>query len=160
MLLDWMRKPLKGKVPWHDVPELNNVHPARARHLYENAMRRLKGGKATWLMIAGEGAFGSASMALIETYYRSQDAGRVACYWAVGLICAGAAFYFYAHRRRVLRQFVRADLGTHCPQCDYDLRGTPEPPPPEEARCPECGWIIPHDPTRPLFDVAKSCRSR
>jgi len=60
----------------------------------------------------------------------------------VALICGGTAMAFYSHRRRVLRRFIRADLGTHCSRCDYDLRGAPPPRPGEVARCPECGQTI------------------
>ena len=47
--------------------------------------------------------------------------------------------------QEALHRFVRAELGTHCPMCDYDLRGTSDAIPLAIARCPECGKPIPRN---------------
>jgi hypothetical protein len=67
---------------------------------------------------------------------------RVALISGLGGIGIGQ---FFACRRAILRRYVRAELGTHCSRCDYDLRGTPDPPAPMVGRCPECGKAIPRN---------------
>lgn len=42
---------------------------------------------------------------------------------------------YYLHQQRIRRTFV-TDALLICPQCGYDLRGSP-------TMCPECGYVIP-----------------
>jgi len=47
----------------------------------------------------------------------------------------------YIHLHARFRRNVRAELGTHCPICDYDWRLTPDPKGPFKPQCTECGHI-------------------
>jgi hypothetical protein len=79
-------------------------------------------------------------------FYSSYIAGAVASgfppihdeylcipYWALSVATAiplAAGFFRWRRRRVIKRQALRG----HCPNCNYDLRATPE-------RCPECGHV-------------------
>lgn len=54
-------------------------------------------------------------------------------YWSLMMLClvvATGALRYARRRMRVARDSARGQI---CPNCEYDLRGTPD-------RCPECGW--------------------
>jgi hypothetical protein len=75
----------------------------------------------------------------------------------------GFTLVFDAISRPTVRQCVRVILGTHCAGCDYDLRATPDLPPPAVTRCPECGKVVPrnvHRRTIPAADSSGAHRTR
>jgi hypothetical protein len=61
------------------------------------------------------------------------------------VVLCGFTLVFDAISRPTIRRCVRTVLGTHCAGCDYDLRATPDLPPPAVTRCPECGRKIPRN---------------
>lgn len=62
---------------------------------------------------------------------------------SLGMVALVGAFLFVGARRMWLRSRGRSwektsaavEKARHCPECDYDLRGTPH-------QCPECGVVI------------------
>jgi hypothetical protein len=54
-------------------------------------------------------------------------------YWALILIPTVAAVWSLRDARRLARIAHMSSRGLVCPNCGYDLHGTPD-------RCPECGW--------------------
>jgi hypothetical protein len=139
----------KRREPWQRIPELEGVEPRRAADVYEWADSRAWGtwsGRGTLAaMIAACVAYGICMSRLDGMWRRPGLAagavGVVVTAITIWAVTRGAAALIHP----TLRRCVRAELGTHCAACDYDLRATPDPPPPADARCPECGKRIPRN---------------
>lgn len=133
---------------WDHIPELRGVPPARAGEAYQRAWARLKWSRAWWGALLVVILYWFALIPLSVLCNRVLASHRP-LYWISGLLLGALAGLsirlFYRMTRRPLRRCVRAELGTHCPACDYDLRGTPDAIPPAIARCPECGKAIPRN---------------
>jgi hypothetical protein len=138
-----------GREAWHEIPELNGVDERRAQICYARARARLWRDWRTW-------ALAGAVVVLVAAYIVFVPSARavLGVHWAWaslangllgGLIGGGVVRLFSTVTRPTLRRFVRGELGTHCAGCDYDLRATPDLPPPAVTRCPECGRRVPRN---------------
>jgi len=137
-----------AKLPWDGIAELRDIPPARARVAYERADARLRWCGAWWAALLA--SFLVFAAALLLSIVGNRAFGRDGWFeWIKALIfgISGslAVGLFFRITNRALRRFIRAELGTHCWQCDYDLCGTPDAIPPAIARCPECGRVIPRN---------------
>lgn len=131
------------------IPELAGVEPARAALVLERARARAWRCKSVWLAIAVLGGacvalcVGLVSLARVLRPYWLLPPLMQLAFLAVWFI--GGEWVRNLVLRPALRRCVRAELGTHCGGCDYDLRATPDPRPPAVARCPECGKVVPRN---------------
>jgi hypothetical protein len=134
---------------WRGIPDLAGVAPERAADVYERARSRAQWAWTTW---AAAGAVCAECAVIVIGFGRLRDALHL--HWLVAelawipVLLAGTLIGGYtleAITRPTLLRCVRAELGTHCAGCDYDLRATPDLPPPAVTRCPECGRKIPRN---------------
>lgn len=133
---------------WDRILELRGVPPERARDVYERAGARLRYSPTWWAALLASTLV--VAVALLSVIEGTQLFGRDSWFsWvrpAISGVSGGLAVALYfGITHRALRRFIRAELGTHCRGCDYDLRGTPDAVPPAVARCPECGRPIPRN---------------
>jgi hypothetical protein len=134
---------------WSDIPELWHVEEARAKVVYECALNRAGRDWRTWAALGVAVGLGAA-YALFAPDVRVRTSKFPVLLEVVnvvmnGLVSFGAVLLYFRLIRSTLRRCVRAELGTHCSACDYDLRATPDVPCPDVARCPECGKAVPRD---------------
>ena len=136
----WLWEPLSNnRKVWREIPELKGVPRGRALDVFERAVERSWGMVWTWVALGALGV-GIVGVFVLSIYLRQ--------WWGTAFILLGlgGVMWLYSWMRRAsLRRCVRAELGTHCGACDYDLRGTPDLPRPAVARCPECGKAIPRN---------------
>jgi hypothetical protein len=134
---------------WREIPELAGVAPNRAADVYERARSRARWSWTTW---AAAAAVCAESVLIAVGFGLFRDALHLQ--WLVAelawvpVLLAGVligGYTFEAITRPTLLRCVRTVLGTHCAGCDYDLRATPDLPPPAVTRCPECGRKIPRN---------------
>jgi hypothetical protein len=142
---NWFGK--SSKLPWDRIPELRGMPEARARDAFERARVRLRWSPSWWA------AFLSSTLVLAAAPligYVGDPSERNRAFpliipLVMGVLGSLSVALFFRITDRAMRRFIRAELGTHYWQCDYDLRGTLDAVPPAVARCPECGRIIPRN---------------
>jgi hypothetical protein len=141
--------------PRYRVPELDGIPTPRANAIYASACTRSWRRAPTWAAAALVAAlFALAAFAwfgiLVSGVFRSP---AVIILVQLGVTASAVVLgrLFDAIRVRTIRRIARAELGTNCADCDYDLRATPDLRPPAIARCPECGRPIPRNVHRPVL---------
>jgi hypothetical protein len=139
----------KRNQPWREFPELDDLPPVAAQDAFEAATKRAWRRPMLW--VATLLALVSP-VPLLMAYHALPDALRR--HWIVGPLLGLAVVIGYLVlfivvyeflSRPTLRRCIRAEVGTYCIDCGYDLRGTPNFPPPAVTRCPECGRIVPRN---------------
>ena len=150
---------------WHprEIPELEGVPKERAEEVVDRAHWRASRDVRSWGTAVLLGIVYTACLLwlprLLPDDFRRTAVYRYGCLpVAVGLLIHIGFRAMAAVQLPFLRRCVRAELGTHCPDCDYDLRATPDLPPPAQARCPECGKPIPRNVHRPTIPAAGTGR--
>lgn len=138
---------------WQDVPELADLPPAEALMVYRTIRERLDRRVKTWLLLFGALVVLLAPLIgwlvvadCISWLQRERWGPVVRSGVALPLMmCAAVLLKPFLRRvsRRDLSRLARIELGTHCPECDYDLRGTADRAVPRAQRCPECGSAVP-----------------
>jgi len=148
----WRWREVEAREPWSGISELEGMRRTRARDVYEGAVERswrdwriwgviclaVSGGVGCWALFLYSGTI------IYELLGRDSSMGWTDSIRLVVFLCVALGWNRLAKRMYLarLRRMVRRELGTHCGECDYDLRGTPDLPPPAVARCPECGRVI------------------
>ena len=132
--------PRPALLPWRAIPELADVEPLRAQRVFHRAAERAARSWGMGALLAafavGTGGVIAAGVALQQAFAWLALAGTLVVALCCGVAVAALPVLFARYQRPLLRRAVRAELGTHCAACDYDLRGL------ASARCPECGGAI------------------
>jgi hypothetical protein len=134
---------------------LEGVERTRACDVYERAVGRAwrdwRMGRVVCVAIVGWVVWWTLFLhsgdVMLKYLGREYSMGWMDTLRVMAFMAAGVGWYRVVGRMYVaqLRRLVRAELGTHCRRCGYDLRGTPDLPPPAVTRCPECGRVVPRD---------------
>lgn len=134
---------------WRDLPELADVPPARAKEVYTagfaRAWRRPAMRAAAVATFACWIGFVIAGLAIRDRLSLHGIVADLSWLVILPVYIIGYAYSFDRLTHSIIRRCVRAELGTHCAGCDYDLRATPDLPPPAVTRCPECGRTVPRN---------------
>jgi len=144
----WLWEPLaNNREVWREIPELKDVPRVRALDVFERAVERSWGMVWTWVALGalGVGIVGGGYVLIVFVRFPMGGGWAILRGVMFGVLPAIVMSAYFRLRRMSLRRCVRAELGTHCGGCDYDLRGTPDLPRPGVARCPECGKAIPRN---------------
>jgi len=114
------------------LPELRRLDRVRAKQVYDRALRQAwRSGQMWW-------ALGKVFAAIILLSWIITEQFNRPSWWQIIVHVTAMCFLLAAMNLSalpILRRWVRAELGTHCAWCDYDLRGSPD-------RCPECGRAV------------------
>jgi len=116
--------------PWVNIPELRGVPHARAFYAYERANARLKWGRA-WCAGLLAATLVIVGWAILNPLLDRAFGRIIALFWikclVQALVTVLSVRLFQKITHQSLRRSIRAELGSHCSRCDYDLRGMEKP---------------------------------